>query len=501
MTFPDRFLWGVSSCGFQFEMGDPSKTNLDENTDWYIWVHDKKNIQKGIASGDFPEDGPNYWTLYKKDHEIASDLGLNCVRIGVEWSRIFPKTTGVIAVNVERADDRRIAEIAADDSAMEKLDRLADTSAVNHYREIITDLRQRGIKPIVCLNHFTLPLWTHDPIALRNSGQRTGRRGWYDEETVVEFWKFASYAAWKLGDLVDSWATINEPVVAAYGHIMPEYHFPPGTRDFKAFKKVLCNLVVAHACVYDGIKHWDSVKADSDSASPADVGLVQNVAPMMPYRPEDAAVASFASHIHNSYFLEAITKGWLDENLNGIKDEQETKKYLADRVDWIGVNYYTRNVMKGGSALLAKLFAGLPYMPKLVKGYGNECEPNATSADGRPTSDFGWEVYPEGLMDALKLVSKCGKPMYVTENGVADSQDKLRPQYISTHLGELDKAINEEKLDVRGYLHWAMIDNYEWADGFNKRFGLYAVDFQTKARTPRQSAAVYKHIIETKIAA
>lgn len=339
MTFPDRFLWGVSSCAFQFEMGDPSKTNLDENTDWYAWVHDKKNIQKGIASGDFPEDGPNYWTLYKKDHEIASDLGLNCVRIGVEWSRIFPKTTEVIAVDVKRADDQRVMEIAADDSAMEKLARLADTSTVNHYREIITDLRQRKIKPTVCLNHFALPLWIHDPIALRDSGQRTVPRGWCDEKTVVEFWKFASYAAWKLGDLVDSWVTINEPVVAAYGYVVPEYHFPPGKRDFKAFKKVMCNLAVAHARAYDGIKYWDDVKADSDSASPADVGLVQNIAPMMPHRQKDGGVARFTSHIHNSYFLEAVTNGWLDEDLNGIRDEQETKKYLVDRVDWFGVNY------------------------------------------------------------------------------------------------------------------------------------------------------------------
>jgi len=498
MAFPESFLWGVSSCAFQFEMGEPSKTSLDENTDWYVWIHDKKNIQKGIASGDFPEDGPNYWSLYKKDHEIASDLGLNCVRIGVEWSRIFPKSTGVVAVNVERADDRRIAGIAADDSAMEKLDRMADASAVNHYREIISDLRRRRIKPIVCLNHFTLPLWAHDPIALRNSRQRTGPRGWHDEETIVEFWKFASYAAWKLGDLVDSWATINEPLVAAEGYLFPDAHFPPATRDVGAFKKVVCNMIVAHARAYDGIKQWDSIKADPESVSPAEVGMIQNVCPMTPYRPEkDVAVSQYASHVHNLIFLEAITNGWLDENLNGIKGEQGTKKYLADRVDWIGVNYYSRNVVKSGSVILAKL-AGLPYMPELVKGYGNYCEPNSFSVDNRPTTDFGWEVYPEGLTDALKLVSKYGKPMYVTENGVADSQDKLRPQYISTHLRELDRAVNEEKLDVRGYFHWAMIDNYEWADGFSKRFGLYAVDFQTKARTPRQSATVYKHIIETK---
>jgi beta-galactosidase len=499
MTFPDKFLWGVSSCGFQFEMGDPSRTGLDGNTDWYVWVHEKRNIQKKVVSGDFPEDGPNYWTLYREDHEIASGLDLNCNRIGIEWSRVFPKSTRDVEVDVERADDGRIARIAANASTMERLDGLADVNAVKHYREIVSDLRQRDMRPIVCLNHFTLPVWIHDPIAVENSRLRRGPRGWYDEETVVEFWKFAAYVARKLGDLVDSWVTFNEPMVVAEGYLFPERGFPPGVRDFGAFRKVLCNMVVAHARAFEGIKEWDSIKADPDSASPAEVGLIQNIVPMRPYSPKkDAVVSGFASHIHNLCYLEAITNGWLDENLNGVKDEEETKKYLANRVDWIGVNYYSRNVIKGGSAILARLFAGLPYMPEIVKGYGNDCEPNSLSADNKPTSDFGWETYPEGLVDALKLVSKYAKPMYVTENGIADSQDKLRPQFITTHLRELDRSINEEKLDVRGYLHWAMIDNYEWAQGFRMKFGLYAVDPRTKARMPRQSAAVYKRIIETK---
>jgi len=494
MTFPDKFLWGVSSCGFQFEMGDPSKTGLDENTDWYVWVHDGRNIRKGLVSGDFPEDGPNYWALYRKDHEIASGLGLNSNRIGVEWSRIFPRSTRDVRVDVEKADDGRIAGIAAAASTMEKLDGLADASATGHYREIVSDLRKRKMKPIVCLNHFTLPLWIHNPIVVA----RSKPEGWYDEETIIEFWKFAAYAAWKLGDLVDSWATFNEPVVAAEGYLFPDRGFPPATRDIGAFKKVLCNMVVAHARAYDGIKQWDSAKADPYSPSPAEVGLIQNISPIQPYRTgKDSAASDFASHVHNSSYLDAVSSGWLDENLNVVKDEEEMKKYLVDRVDWIGVNYYSRTVVKNGSAILARL-AGLPHMPDIVKGYGNDCKPNSLSADGRPTSDFGWEIYPEGLTDALKLVSKYGRPMYVTENGIADSEDKLRPQFLTAHLKQLDRAINEEKLDVRGYFHWAMIDNYEWADGFKKRFGLYGVDFQTKARTPRQSAGVYKRIIETK---
>jgi len=98
MIFPEDFLWGVANSGFQFEMGDPVGKNIDPNTDWYVWVHDPSNVQKGIVSGDLPERGVNYWNLFKQDHTIAKRLGLNAYRIGIEWSRIFPKSTSAVDV-------------------------------------------------------------------------------------------------------------------------------------------------------------------------------------------------------------------------------------------------------------------------------------------------------------------------------------------------------------------------------------------------------------------
>ncbi len=199
--------------------------------------------------------------------------------------------------------------------------------------------------------------------------------------------------------------------------------------------------------------------------------------------------------------MNAISEGWLDENLNGVREEGETKHYLGNKLDWIGVNYYSRNVIRHGKsilAILARLFARISSIPEIVPGYGNNCKPNSVSIDGRPTSDFGWELYPEGLTDALKLMSKYGKPMFVTENGIADAEDKLRPQFIAEHLRALDKALERDKLNIRGYFHWTLTDNYEWAAGFRMKFGLYAVDFKTKARRLRKSADVYRRIIETK---
>lgn len=163
MSFPQNFLWGVSSSGFQFEMGDSTGKSVDVNTDWYVWVHDAENIRRGLVSGDFPENGVDYWNLYAKDHEVARKLGLNAYRIGIEWSRIFPKSTATVDVEVKKALDGNISKIDIDPKALEELENLANKEALNHYKAIIADLRAKGFKVFVCLNHFTLPLWLHNP--------------------------------------------------------------------------------------------------------------------------------------------------------------------------------------------------------------------------------------------------------------------------------------------------------------------------------------------------
>ena len=122
MTFPENFLWGVSNSGFQFEMGDSIGKNIDPNTDWYVWVHDSSNIRKGIVSGDLPEKGIDYWSLYKQDHVIAKQLGLNAYRIGVEWSRVFPTSTSTVEVPVEKTSDGDIAKIDVAKSALKRLE-------------------------------------------------------------------------------------------------------------------------------------------------------------------------------------------------------------------------------------------------------------------------------------------------------------------------------------------------------------------------------------------
>ncbi len=509
LMFPEGFLWGVSEAGFQFEMGDPLGKNLDPNTDWFKWVHDPVNVRNKIVSGDLPENGVDYWELYESDHELAKRLGMNAYRLGVEWSRIFPKNTFEVRVDVETKHGR-IARIDIDDRALEKLENLASVDALNRYEKIIDNLSEKGFKVIVCLNHFTLPIWVHDPIAVRDSGFRKGPRGWYDQETIVEFSKYAAFLAWRLGGRVDMWATFNEPnIVAETGYFMAGSGFPPSVRTnalnaLKNFKRVLVNMIVAHARAFEVVKKFDGQRADPDSPLPASIGIIQHVIPVMPLDPsreEDSHASRFLRHVHNNLFIQAVSSGWVDTNLNMVREGEEFEKHLEGKLDWLGVNYYTRMVVKGRKSLLARLFMGIQGIPEIMEGYGLTCKAKDVSLDGRPTSDFGWELYPEGLAETLLEMSKYGRPMYITENGVADSEDTLRPRYIVEHLRVLEEIVSKKSLDLRGYFHWALTDNYEWAQGFSMRFGLYSVDLNTKKRTPRKSSVeTLRRIIQNRTA-
>jgi len=499
MIFPRDFLWGVANSGFQFEMGDPSGKNVDPNSDWYIWVHDSSNIQRGIVSGDLPEKGVNYWNLYRHDHAIAKRLGLNAYRIGIEWSRIFPKSTSAAEVGVERASDGNIAKIDVNESALENLEKIADRDSVSHYRAAIEDLRANDFEVFVCLNHFTLPLWIHDPITVHKTQLRMGPKGWVDEKTIIEFTKYAAYMAWKLGDIVDKWATFNEPmVVSEAGYTTPQSGFPPALNNLKASRKVTLHMIIAHARSYDAIKKIDTIKADRDSDSAATVGLIHNVIPTRPFSSKkfDVKAAESMNHMHNHFFVQSICNGWLDDNFDGVKEKEEVKNYLGQHLDWLGVNYYTRHVVKGKPSIMPKAFAETSVIPETVQNYGFDCQPNSKSADGFQVSDFGWEIYPEGMLEVLNMMKIYGKPLYVTENGVADKKDVLRPSFIIEHLKALERATSAEKIDVRGYFHWALTDNYEWAKGFRMKFGLYSVDLKTKSRKSRKSAEIYKQIIK-----
>jgi beta-galactosidase len=489
--FPENFKWGVSQSGFQFEMGDPYRRYIDVNTDWWHWVRDPKNITSKLVSGDLPEEGINYIEFYRHDHEYAKNLGMNIYRLGIEWSRIFPYPTTFIETDVSYDGNGLVQDVKIDKETLAKLDKIANRDAVAMYRAIIQDLRSRGFKVIVNLFHFTLPFWLHDPIKARETNLNNDRRGLVEESFPIEFAKYAAYIAWKIGDLVDMWSSMNEPMVPVeLGLIGPYTGFPPGVMRPDVVPRAMANIALAHALAYEQIKRFDTAKADADSSSPAEVGIIHNIIPAYPADTagNDRAVEHY-NYFHNTYILDAITKGQVDLEL----DEKTIVKanVLGNKLDWLGVNYYTRIVVREQKGR----FPGRPVLDfDGVAGYGYACVPFGFSKIGRPCDGMGWEMYPEGLLDALKIGYKYASKIYVTEHGVSDARDILRSKSIVNHLYILHEAI-ESGIPVRGYLHWALTDNYEWPHGFRQRFGLYEVDLLTKERRPRKSVSLMQEII------
>ncbi len=471
--FTKDFKFGISMSGFQFEMG--GEDSLDPNTDWFVWVRDPVNLVSGLVSGDLPENGPDYWNRFREDHDLMRELGLNAIRIGLEWSRIFPRSTESVNVKMMK-EDGNVIEVDVDEKALKELENVSNEKAVERYREIMEDIKSKGMYLMVDLNHFTLPIWIHDPIEVRKLGiDRAERSGWYSEKVVVEFAKFAAFVAWKFGDIVDEWSTLNEPqVVSSLGYLLLKSGFPPAYPSEDAYIRSMINQAQAHSRAYDMLKKYSSKP----------VGLIYSFSPAYPLKSQDKDVVEKANYYQNFWFMDMITFGRIGDLFGG---EELIREDMKGKLDFIGVNYYTRSVIKREEGELG--WSG-------VEGYGYSCVPNSVSKGGYPTSDFGWEVFPKGLYDTLKMVyGRYGLEMIVTENGIADSKDSLRPYFLVSHLYSVERAL-EDGIPVKGYLHWSLVDNYEWPHGFRLRFGLVHVDFSAKKRSPRPSAYLYSKIVE-----
>jgi beta-glucosidase/6-phospho-beta-glucosidase/beta-galactosidase len=498
--FPEGFLWGSAISGFQSDMGVGAPN--DEGTDWWVWVHDADNISAGRVSGDLPENGPGFWTLFENDAKLAKKkLKLNAFRMGIEWSRIFPTSTaGVDATGGVSAED-----LAA-------LDVLADQTAVAHYRDVLTALRARGLDPLVTVNHFSLPTWAHDPIATRDAfvgvDALTGlvpsglsRSGWLDPQIVGEFEKLAAYAGWKFGDLVDRWATLNEPVVVLVsGYINAPGvggNFPPGVFNFDAVRTAIPNLITAHARAYDALHQWDTVAAGGGKTAPeAIVGIVHNMGafhPANPTSPADATAASHATYLFDEVLPLALTVGAFDANLDGdTTDPGETRPDLANRLDYLGVNYYNRITVTSLGGAITPLLPLFDFLPTIF--YQTPEHPNAPPCPSECT-EFGWEIYPEGLGEVLEIAGGFGLPILVTENGIADSDDDQRAQYVYDHLAVLQQTDADGIADVQGYYYWSLTDNFEWSSGYYPRFGLASYDPASGKRKIRKGAKTLRAIV------
>lgn len=453
-NFPLNFKFGWSQSAFQSEMG--RWLNLDDRSDWFKWTHDEENIKSGIVSGEFPEDGPGYLENFSRFHDMASYLGLNVARLSIEWSRLFPVKPKIEPEHEGDGDD--VTGVFIDKQDLAALDKYVNRNELIRYREIFKDLKRRNILLILNMYHWSLPLWLHDPVEIKKSGIDGQPAGWLSTGIIPQFALYCAYVAQNFDDVVYEYSTMNEPNVIYSG-------FPPGYFGKEAGKKAELNLIQAHARAYDSIK----------SVSDKTVGIIASTPSYIPESEIDESAANLARDSLRWPFFDAITNG---------KTPLGFRQDLARKLDWIGVNYYNRSVIHQTQDGFGE-----------SKGYGRNCERNSRSRGGMLTSDFGWEIYPQGVSEVLESFWQRYKlPLWVTENGVADQADYLRSYFLVSSLAHVLKSI-DTGVDVRGYLHWTLVDNYEWAHGFSKKFGLIHADRGSGKLYYRQSSLVLKEII------
>ncbi|MDR7569829.1 MAG: glycoside hydrolase family 1 protein [Armatimonadota bacterium] len=389
------------------------------NNDWWLFEQQPGRIRDGSRSG----VACDWWHRAEEDFDRMRALHQNAHRLSLEWSRLEPEPGRW------------------------------DEGAEARYRQMLRGLWERGIEPMVTLHHFTLPLWV----------ARQG--GWENPEIVRWFARHVKRCAEAFGEFVSLWVPINEPnVVVALGYLHGKH--PPAVQNPLRARRAIPNLLRAHAAAYR-ILH--------EVQPGARVGTAHNLRPFDPVRSEsrlDRWITSVHGQFFNWMWLEALHHGLASSAL-GTWHLPE----CAGAMDFVGVNYYTRDRLR---------FAPWRVSGGLARAVR---DPGALYSDG----DYG-EVYPEGLYRVVREVwMRYRKPVFVTENGLPDADDDLRPGFLLQHLAALHRAI-EEGADVRGYYHWSIVDNFEWAEGWSLRFGLIAVDPHTQARTFRPSAHLYAEI-------
>jgi beta-glucosidase len=335
-----------------------------------------------------------------------------------------------------------------------------DAATVAHYHEVFASLRRHGLTPLVTLHHFTNPLWIADA------------GGWESRPTLDRFDDFVRFCAREFGGEVDWWCTVNEPEVAAF-RAYSEGAWPPARRDDARALVVMANLLEAHGRAYRILHAEDRADADGDDRA-AVVGFAKHLPQLVPDRPwfvPDRVRAHVEDRVFNTAVLEAPVTGRIALSIPGAGRVDRRVPELERSLDFLGLNYYTRWRVRC-----------LSRAPRVA-------------ARNAVRNDLGWEVWPAGLAVAARRAAGAGAPVLVTEHGVADAADTIRPRAIVEALLGLGRAI-ADGTPVLGYLHWSLMDNFEWAEGYAGRFGLEHVDFADpeRPRTARRSAAVLARI-------
>ena len=446
-SFPSDFVWGVSTASYQIE-GAATEDGRGPST-WDAFVAETGRIH----NGDTGAIACDHYHRYPEDIALMQGLGIDAYRFSFSWSRIQP--TGKGAVNAV---------------------------GLGFYDKLVDGLLDAGITPSPTLFHWDTPL------ELERAG------GWLNRDTAERFADYAKLLGEHFADRIPRWITINEPVVVTMLGYGAGIHAPGLALGFDALPAAH-HLLLAHGLGVQALR----------SAGAASIGIANNHALTWPASEsdEDRAAAGLYDNITNWLFADPILTGAYPEALAPflppVPDDDLT--IISTPLDWYGINSYNPTLVgaptTGDAALMDghALDASLPFSLREIQGY--------------PRTDFGWPVVPEAF--TALLVGFTGRygdslpPLFITENGAsyADApddagrvRDQRRITYTDTHLMAL-KAAMDEGVDVRGYFHWSLLDNFEWAAGYSQRFGLVHVDYETQKRTPKDSYYWYQELIRS----
>jgi beta-glucosidase len=464
------FRFGAATAAAQIEDG------LTHN-DWYHWTLPVAEGGRGQGEA-FVGDAVRGASRALDDVQLLVDMNLDAYRFSVDWSRIEPEP-GVIS-----------------------------EEGLAHYDAFIDALVAAGIRPMITVHHFSSPLWVHDflaeaadPSVCHDDATPTDDNlcGWGHPtgaaRVIEKFAEFGALLAQRYGDRVDDWCTINEPInylLASYG----AGFFPPGKlhliTDPPRFVDIVKNYVRAHVAVYDAIKANDTVDADGNGVA-AEVGFSLSVVDWRPARggqpsdhPDDIAARDRVWYAFHHMFPDALVDGGLfDTPLPLVADDPQPG--WQGKLDWLGIQYYFR----------AGVTAAVPFLPIVDASvcfggfeFGGPCLPRIDDTHWVPTMDY--EYYEEGIHNVLVDMGARypGLPMAVTEAGIATRTGARRAENVVRTLEQMDRSMRAG-VDVRGYYHWSLMDNFEWSEGYDPRFGLYTVDLGgTYDRTATEGATV-----------
>lgn len=428
--FPPGFRFGVATAAYQVEgtaFGDCGPSH------WDSFAAAPGNVLDGSSGARACE----HYTRYGEDMDLAAGAGFDSWRFSANWARVMPGG------------------------------RRASAAGLDFYDRLTDAMLARGLAPHLTLYHWDMPA------ALADLG------GWRNPDVVHWFSDYAEALLGRIGDRMHSVATINEPwCVAWLSHFLGLH--APGLRDIRAAARAMHHVLLAHAAAMEAMR----------ARGQRNLGIVLNFEPGDPASdsPQDRAAAARHNAIYNRWFIEALMHGrYPEEALAGLGAHlpagwEAQMPRIAQPIDWLGVNYYTR--------MRARALPEAPW-----PAYA------AAPPEGE-TTDMGWEVYPQGLSRVLRWLARehtGDLPLFVTENGMAGDEaaqvagaipnplpDPQRCAYFASHLAEVRAAL-ADGVPVRGYFAWSLLDNFEWAFGYTKRFGLVHVDYATQARTPKTS--------------